>query len=144
MNFGAALDILAHQRREDLFGRGDVFELHLQQRAALRIHRRLPELRRGHLAQALVALDLVLLAALLDDVLEDLARRLLLDRDPARPCSSASPACLRDRSGSRTSIRAPLDLFFSSNPLSCSSAASCAASPPSRVLDQERPDQLLA
>jgi len=37
-----------------------------------------PELRRGHLAESLVALDLIFLFALLDDVLEDLARGLLL------------------------------------------------------------------
>ena len=34
MNLRRALDVFAHQRGEDLFGGGDVFELHLQQRAA--------------------------------------------------------------------------------------------------------------
>src|ERR1700712_5114687 len=44
------------------------------------VHGGLPELRCGHFAEALVALHLVLLAALLDDVVAHFARGLLLDR----------------------------------------------------------------
>ncbi len=79
MNLRRDFDVFAHQGGEDLFGGGDVLELDLQEGAAFGIHGGLPELRRGHLAEALVALNLVFLAALLDDVVEDLARGLLFD-----------------------------------------------------------------
>ena len=46
-----------------------VLDPHLQQRARLRVHRRLPELLRVHLAEALVALDLEALARLGHDAL---------------------------------------------------------------------------
>ena len=53
----ARLDALAHERREDLFALDRVVDPHLKQAAQVRGHRRLPELVRVHLAQALVALD---------------------------------------------------------------------------------------
>src|SRR5580704_11556721 len=53
----ASFDVFAHERGEDLFGGGDVLQLDLQECAAGGIHRGLPELRGGHLAEALVALD---------------------------------------------------------------------------------------
>src|SRR5688500_3162577 len=53
----ARLDVVAHQRREDLVGFDRVLERHLEDRARLGIHGRLPELVRIHLAQTLVALD---------------------------------------------------------------------------------------
>src|SRR6476469_5839988 len=57
----ARLDVLAHQRGERLVRGGRVLEGHLEQRAGLRVHRGLPELLVVHLAEALVALDPVLL-----------------------------------------------------------------------------------
>jgi hypothetical protein len=38
----AALHVFAHQSRKDLFTGRNIFKLYLQQRASLRIHRRLP------------------------------------------------------------------------------------------------------
>src|SRR6478735_4381515 len=55
------LDVLTHEDREDLVGRRGLVERDLQQRAVLGRHRRLPQLLVVHLAQALVALDRVLL-----------------------------------------------------------------------------------
>src|SRR5678816_3320902 len=52
----ARLDLVAHQHREDTIGLERVVELDAQEPAHGRVHRRLPELRRVHLAQALVAL----------------------------------------------------------------------------------------
>src|SRR5690349_4700859 len=54
----ARLDLVAHEGREDVVRLVGVLDLHLQERAALGIHGRLPELARIHLAEALVALDL--------------------------------------------------------------------------------------
>ena len=80
------------------------------------IHRRLPQLRRGHLAQPLVALHLVVLLALLHDVGEQLAGGLLLHRlarnarrgagVPA--CASACPAgSPSHRSSASSAVRPP-------------------------------------
>src|SRR5215218_10316538 len=57
----AALDVFAHQGREDLVGGGRVVHGDLQQGAGLGVHRGLPELLVVHLAEALVPLDSVLL-----------------------------------------------------------------------------------
>src|SRR5829696_7826722 len=46
----ARLDLVAHQRLEDLVRQDRVFHGDPQQRASLRIHRRRPELRRVHFA----------------------------------------------------------------------------------------------
>src|SRR5208282_3160490 len=62
-----------HQGGEDGFALGDVFEPHLQKRAAFGIHGRFPELFGGHFAEALVALDGVFFAALVQDVVEEFA-----------------------------------------------------------------------
>src|SRR5262245_46253587 len=51
------LDDLAHQLREEHLGLGGVLDGHLLQRARLRIHRRLAELVRVHLAQALESVE---------------------------------------------------------------------------------------
>src|SRR6478735_5796894 len=55
------LDVLTHEHGEDLVGLGGVVERDLQQRAAVLVHRRLAELLVVHLAEALVALDRVVL-----------------------------------------------------------------------------------
>jgi hypothetical protein len=74
-----AFDVLAHERGEDLFGGSNVFQLDLDERAASWIHGCFPELRGSHFAEALVTLDRIFFTSLLDDVLEDFARGLLLD-----------------------------------------------------------------
>src|SRR5689334_23881761 len=51
------IDLVAHQRLVDLIGEHRLLDGDLEQRATLRIHRRIPELLGVHLAQALVALD---------------------------------------------------------------------------------------
>ena len=76
----ALFNVLAHQGGEDLVGLDQVFQPDGKQRAMLGVHRRLPELRAGHLAQSFVALHLVVLLSLLDNVGEEFARRLFLDR----------------------------------------------------------------
>src|SRR4030095_4986939 len=53
----ARLHLLAHEDREDALRLDDVLVRHAQQCAGLGVHRRLPELVRIHLAEALVALD---------------------------------------------------------------------------------------
>src|SRR5262249_62209598 len=60
----ARLDLVTHEGREDVVRLVRVLDLHLQERAAPRIHRGLPELPRVHLAEALVALYLEPLARL--------------------------------------------------------------------------------
>src|SRR5262249_15296979 len=74
------LNVFTHERGEDRFCFGDVFELHGEKCTMLGIHRRFPELRCSHLAQAFIALYLVLATSLFDDVLKKVMRRLLLDR----------------------------------------------------------------
>src|SRR5208282_6051794 len=64
----AGLYVFAHEGGEDGLALGDVFQLDLEQGAALGIHGRLPELHGAHLTQALVALDGVILAALVEHV----------------------------------------------------------------------------
>ena len=56
----------AHQHVEGLIGADAVFDLDLHQRPPGRVHRRVPELVRVHLAETLVALNLGPLAELLD------------------------------------------------------------------------------
>src|SRR6266542_4297258 len=53
----ARLDLVTHQRLEHLVGEDRVLDVHLEDRACLRIHRRRPELTRIHLSESLVALD---------------------------------------------------------------------------------------
>src|ERR1043165_6397573 len=55
------LDVLAHEDREDLVRRRRVRQGDLEERAGVGIHRRLPQLVVVHLAEALVALDRVVL-----------------------------------------------------------------------------------
>src|SRR3954463_5717142 len=74
------LDQIAHQLREDAIGLFHLFDLHLEKVATLRIHRRLPELLRVHLAQAFVALELEALATESIDLLRDLVPALDVDR----------------------------------------------------------------
>src|ERR1019366_2377856 len=76
--FSAGFYVFAHQGGEDGFALGYVFEPDLQERAALGIHGRLPELLGGHFAEALVALDDVFLAALVQDVVEKFAGSVFL------------------------------------------------------------------
>src|SRR5260221_9514076 len=54
----ARLDLVAHERREDLAGADGVLDLHLEQDALGGIHGGFPELLGVHLAQPLVALVL--------------------------------------------------------------------------------------
>src|SRR5579885_1005780 len=54
--YAPRLDVVAHERLEDLVGEHRLFDSDLEQRAALRIHRRVPELVGIHLAESLVAL----------------------------------------------------------------------------------------
>src|SRR6202453_1092828 len=61
--FSAGFHVFAHQGGEDGFALGYVFEADLQERAALGIHGRLPELLGGHFSEAFVALHHVLFAA---------------------------------------------------------------------------------
>src|SRR5688572_4416613 len=53
----ARLHVVAHQRLEQLVRFCVILHVDLQDRAALRVHRRLPELVGVHLSQTLVALD---------------------------------------------------------------------------------------
>src|ERR1035441_5637418 len=66
------LDILAHERGEDLFALDGVFQPHLQQRALLRIHRRVRQLFGVHFAEPLVALHAGVLFAFILDVFEEI------------------------------------------------------------------------
>src|SRR6266699_3758736 len=50
-------DVFSHERRENIFSRDGVFELHSEERAGVRVHRGLPELRRIHFAEALEPRD---------------------------------------------------------------------------------------
>ena len=74
MNFAAGFDVFAHQRAEDGFALGQVFELDREQGAALGVHGGLPELFRVHFAQTLVARLVVSPAAGLLDVFKEIAR----------------------------------------------------------------------
>ena len=62
MNSLRGADLAAHQQVEDLLGRLDVADVDPAQRAVPRVHRRLGQLVGVHLAEALVALDRVLVA----------------------------------------------------------------------------------
>src|SRR5918997_1517563 len=53
----ARLDLVAHERCEELVGHRRRLDRYLQQRTVLRVHRRLPELDRVHLPEALEAAD---------------------------------------------------------------------------------------
>src|SRR3954452_24687631 len=61
----ARVDVLAHEDREQLVRGGGVVQGDPQQHPVARVHRRLPQLLGVHLAQALVALDALLLGQLL-------------------------------------------------------------------------------
>src|SRR5262249_19483701 len=72
------LDQVAHERREDLIRLDAVLDLHLEERARRRVHRRLPQLLRVHLAQTLVPLDGEPLPAHLLDRLGERLEQLVL------------------------------------------------------------------
>src|SRR5512133_3569044 len=57
----AGLDVLTHEDAEQLVGSRGVVEGDLEQDPGLRVHRGLPQLGRVHLAEALEALDRVVL-----------------------------------------------------------------------------------
>ena len=76
----ARRDGVAHQAGEQLVRLGGVVDVHLQQRASSRVHRRVPELVRVHLAEALVALQAAGGGALRVDL--EVARALLLGEQP--------------------------------------------------------------
>src|ERR1700687_709937 len=77
--FSAGFYVFAHQRSEDGLTLGYVFEADLQKRAALGIHGRFPELLGSHFSEAFVALDDVLSAAFVQDVIEEFAGSMFLD-----------------------------------------------------------------
>src|SRR4051794_32519475 len=58
----ARLDLIAHERREDLVRGVGIRELYLEQGAGLRVHRGCPELLRVHLTETLVPLNVEALA----------------------------------------------------------------------------------
>src|SRR4051812_14739081 len=60
------LDLIAHQRRENIVRRHSVLNPHLHEPPTRRINGGLPELARIHLAQPLVALDRLPLARLVE------------------------------------------------------------------------------
>src|SRR3954470_21090005 len=70
----ARLDDVAHELDEEVVGVGRVLDLDLQERAHLAVERRLPELLRRPLAEALVALHLQALAAEARDRVEERQR----------------------------------------------------------------------
>src|SRR5262249_40197798 len=63
----ARLDLIAHQRREDIVRRNGVFDLHLHETATRRIDGGLPELPGVHFTEAFVALDRLALARLVEE-----------------------------------------------------------------------------
>src|SRR5256885_4085489 len=65
----ARLDLITHEGREDIVGGHRVLDLHLHEPSCLRIDGRLPQLLRVHLSQALVALDGLTLASLVEQPL---------------------------------------------------------------------------
>jgi hypothetical protein len=71
-------DLVAHQEREEGVGLGGVVDGDLEQPALLGVHRRLEELLRVHLPEALVALDREALAAVGPDLGHDVERGLEL------------------------------------------------------------------
>src|SRR4030067_633294 len=68
----ALVDLVAHEDGKNPVGLGGVDDGDLEEDPPLRVHRRLPELGRGHLAQALVALDVDALLPLLEEGVEEL------------------------------------------------------------------------
>src|SRR5215213_7732237 len=64
------LDDVAHELDEEVVGVGRILDLDLQERAYVAVERRLPELLRRHLAEALVALHLQPFAAKAGDRVE--------------------------------------------------------------------------
>ena len=66
----ARLYVFAHERGKDSFALGEVFELHRQECATLGVHSSFPELLRGHLTQAFVALHRVVFAAFRQNIIE--------------------------------------------------------------------------
>src|SRR6266851_8739692 len=77
--FSAGFYVFAQQGGEDGLALGYVFEPYLQEGAALGIHGGFPELLGGHFSEAFVALDDVLFAAFVQDVIEEFSGRVFLD-----------------------------------------------------------------
>ena len=106
MKRAALLDVLAHQGREQLVGLGRVVEGDLEQDAVRRVHRGVPQLVGVHLAEALVALDRVLLGQLAAglDARRPSARRARgrcrrTRASALRPLASCTAAAARGRRG---------------------------------------------
>src|SRR5712691_9962435 len=53
----ARFDVFSHERRENIFSRDGILKFHLEERAGVRVHRGLPELRRIHFAKTLEPRD---------------------------------------------------------------------------------------
>src|SRR6201998_2080981 len=69
--FAARFDVFTHERGENIFCGDGVFELHLQQRAGVRVHGGFPQLLGVHFAQALESSDGEILFGVFHDVVED-------------------------------------------------------------------------
>src|ERR1700722_997976 len=67
------LHVFTHQRGENGLALRDVFQFHREQRAPFRIHGGLPKLRRGHFAQAFIALHDKIFAPFVQHILEQIA-----------------------------------------------------------------------
>src|SRR6186713_2418901 len=63
----ARFDLVTHQRGEDFIRRQDVLDAHLHEPARRRVDGGIPELLGVHLAEALVTLDRLALARLVDE-----------------------------------------------------------------------------
>src|SRR5580704_10492138 len=92
------LDLIAHQRGEDLIRRYRVLDAHLQQPPRLRIDRGLPELLGIHLTQSLVALYRLALAGLL----EQPGHRLFERADVLALLAAHDVGAFADQTGERT------------------------------------------
>src|SRR5215813_7496715 len=64
----ARFDVFAHQCRKDVLGRDGVFELHLQERARIRVHGRVPKLLCVHFAEAFESGDREIFFGVFDNV----------------------------------------------------------------------------
>src|SRR5579885_3526455 len=93
--FAPGFHVLAHQCREDRLRLGQIFEIDLQQRALIGIHRRLPQLIEVHLAEPLEPLHVDFTRALILDILEQLAPGRLCFRPGLSPNSKWRLVILR-------------------------------------------------
>src|SRR6266481_2091159 len=72
--FPPRFHVFAHERRENIFGGDSIFKLHLQQRARIRVHGRVPELLGVHFAEALESRDGEIFFGVLDHIVQNIPR----------------------------------------------------------------------